>query len=337
MGVSVQDVAKLAGVSPSAAGRILHGGRFSIRIIEAEEAKIRAAAKAIGYEPTLADLQMARVRPYSILLAMPEWFKISGDSLYFASVLEGAMTAAFNSGFNLSVAPVSSASNIVEIAMNGQHEGVVWTVFVDYGEGLKDLSAYGMPVVVLHGNGTGAPEGVVCYVGDNEQGVNLAVDHLVKLGHRNLAFVTYIGAVQREFRIRSCAFEETLARHGIVALPEIEIDVDKPAPIWRKLVDEGLTGVLCASEGLAGTVLRAAAAESLWLPDELSVVGFDSTFYCETTVPKMTSVYQPLYEMAYEAVRKLIETSWGFEDLGDHRTFDCRFDVRESTAPPVNI
>jgi LacI family transcriptional regulator len=94
--------------------------------------------------------------------------------------------------------------------------------------------------------------------------------------------------------------------------------------------------VIVVSEVLAGIVLREAAQERLWLPDQLSVVGFDSTAFCESTVPRLTAISQPLAAMAYDAVACLIDDRAMFAK-GDivSRVFPCGLDVRDSTGPPV--
>ena len=86
---------------------------------------------------------------------------------------------------------------------------------------------------------------------------------------------------------------------------------------------------------------RIAAALGLDLPRELSVVGFDSTDYCETTTPRLTAVRQPIHDMAACAANVLIDLIEGNAPAGDDSLpsstlFPCSLDVRGSTARPLS-
>jgi len=73
------------------------------------------------------------------------------------------------------------------------------------------------------------------------------------------------------------------------------------------------------------------------LPEELSVVGFDSTIRCDVVRPALTSVRQPIREMAAEATQILIDTIDGHVSSPVHSVHPCGFDVRESTTRPFSM
>jgi LacI family transcriptional regulator len=213
---------------------------------------------------------------------------------------------------------------------------VVWAVHTESVDGLARLDDFGVPVVALHADPVEVPPNVSSYSCDNAQGIDLAVEHLVQLGHTQIAFVNYADYPSREFRLREVALHESLSRRGLVNRPTVSTLPDRFDDGWRERVEAGLTAVVTASEAMGGWTLRSAAEEALWLPDQLSVIGFDSTFYCETTVPKLTAVRQPLREMAYAAVCAVLEGPPAYGEAA-HRVFRCDLDIRESTAPPMPV
>ena len=99
------------------------------------------------------------------------------------------------------------------------------------------------------------------------------------------------------------------------------------------------TALVCFSDYTAGVVLRACAAAGVVVPRDLSVVGFDSSPFCETTAPRLTSLHQPVERMAHAATTHLLslirEASEGSPSSPTVSSiYDCGLDVRESTAPP---
>jgi DNA-binding LacI/PurR family transcriptional regulator len=83
---------------------------------------------------------------------------------------------------------------------------------------------------------------------------------------------------------------------------------------------------------LAGRFLLRAAESGVVVPDQISVVGFDSTQYCDSTTPRLTAVKQPIREMAAHATRLLLDVIAEQTPSTSNVEFPCSFDVRESTA-----
>ncbi|HEY0867901.1 MAG TPA: LacI family DNA-binding transcriptional regulator [Fimbriimonas sp.] len=331
------EIAALAGVSPAVALRVLHGGRYSLRIPGDQADRIHQVAARLGYQPDAATIETHAGRAHSILFSMPVYYKVSGDSQYFANLLDGAMTAAFDRGCTLALAPIGSHANPLSALDTGRYDGIVWSMLESRDDVVEAARERAIPLVLLHAEKTCACTNTLSMGCDNVQGMELAVEHLAMLGHRNIAFVTYRNLDQPEFALRENAMAAAVRSKGLRPWPTIAYEADAVPGRWRGLAREGLTAIVCASEALAGAILREAAKEALWLPDELSVVGFDSTSYCETTMPKLTAVHQPLFNLGYDAVATLVERAMGFDSGSDHRLFPCTLDVRDSTAPPLSL
>ena len=103
-------------------------------------------------------------------------------------------------------------------------------------------------------------------------------------------------------------------------------------PEWL-LANKHYTGVVCWTERLAGRLLQLCAEYGISVPDQLSIVGFDSTQYCETTSPRLTAVRQPIFDMAAYAAESLLSMIEGNRPAQSSTIFPCSLDARGSTGP----
>jgi DNA-binding LacI/PurR family transcriptional regulator len=145
---------------------------------------------------------------------------------------------------------------------------------------------------------------------DGRAGVMLAVDHLVERGHRRIAWVgwqrgSYIGEDRRS------GWTDRMHEHGL-ATSRLSARGDDTLDFGRRaahalLDNEGPTAFVCVSDTVAMGVLRALAERGLQAGRDLAVVGFDDSLAAQVTTPALTSVRQPLEQVAVEIVRQLGE------------------------------
>jgi LacI family transcriptional regulator len=108
---------------------------------------------------------------------------------------------------------------------------------------------------------------------------------------------------------------------------------DKDATQWLTDKNRG-TAIVLRTENLASHIYGAAEKLGIRIPEDISVVGFDSTEFCDTLTPRLTAIHQPVRDLVYEAVSMLIKRIEGEELPNRTHLFPCNFDVRESTGPP---
>jgi DNA-binding LacI/PurR family transcriptional regulator len=184
---------------------------------------------------------------------------------------------------------------------------------------------------------TGEPVPGICTVNvDNRWGVAAAVKHLVKLGHRDIAFVA--GRLLGDIRQRRAAFVDTMKQLG-GNVPQGYIQQVRNDPAGGVAALEALTAlptpptaVIASTDVLAMGILHAANRLGLRVPEDLSVVGFDDIHLAAFTVPSLTTVHMPTAEMAAVAVREALEPSVDAEHVGEH-VIRPSFVVRKSTGP----
>ena len=201
------------------------------------------------------------------------------------------------------------------------------------------LVARGLPFVVIDPTAEPGPE--VSSVGaTNWSGGLAATEHLVELGHRRIAIITGPPALLCS-RARLDGYRAALERAGL----SLDDGLVKPGDFRVKAGYEQAkilfslrsrpTAIFAGNDLAALGVLRAAREVSLRVPEDVSVVGFDDIPLSAWSTPALTTVRQPLTEMAAVAVRTLLESANGTGPLGRRVELATDLVVRESTAPPA--
>ena len=332
MGVTIKEVAKAAGVSSAAVSRVLHGRGGNIRVSEIRAEQIRTVAAEMRYVPNALARSLRVSRTHSIGLLFENFSGIASGPLYIANLLDGVARTIFPRHYRLTILSEFDHDDLIGSLGDGRLDGVIWCKMARDGRVQDQIRACPIPIVAF--SGAGCELGVASVACDNRQGIELALDHLAGLGHRKILFVNE----REESDAPDCierreAFLEGAARRGIRG----------DAVCWSWDLDEfdrylrdggGHTAILAWSERCAAAVLEKAVSLGLELPRDLSVVGFDSTDFCETTRPRLTAVRQPVPAMAESAARTLISLIEGEPPSSLSTLFPCTLDIRGSTARP---
>jgi LacI family transcriptional regulator len=222
---------------------------------------------------------------------------------------------------------------------DGRFDGVLWCR-PDFGEAsLDSIQNASVPVVMMHVP-PGMAYGVPTFCADNDGAMRLVVEHLTSLGHERLAFVIDPISVHTvEGKARCQAFLNS-AKLADLPVPEVIVLEQDHSILGRYAAsDRPHTALVCFSDELAGYVLSSCDRLGVSVPHHVSVVGFDSSPFCETTTPRLTSVSQPVARIAQEATNHLLLLVHE-ADAGLPRSpmasciYDCGLDIRESTSSP---
>ncbi len=328
MGVTIKEVAAAAGVSSAAVSRVLHGGGGTIRVSEARADHIRTVARDLRYVPNALARSLRVNRTHTIGLLFENFAGLASGPLYIVSLLDGVARTIFPRHYRLTILSEFDHDNLFGSLGDGRLDGVIWCKMVRDERVLEQIRTCPIPIVAMNGAGNEGSPSVAC---DNRQGIELALDHLAHLGHRDLLFVNE----REEDAAPDCierreAFLNGAARRAMRAR-SVSLDWD----LSEFAAARGdATAVMGWSERCAGGILLRAAEAGLTLPRDLSVVGFDSTAYCETTRPRLTAVRQPIHEIASRAATTLIDLIEGNAPSSSSTLFPCSLDIRDSTARP---
>lgn len=325
---TIVDVAREAGVSFKTVSRVLNG---EPNVREPTRQRVLEAARALGYRanPYARNLRAAQSRLIAVYYSNPSRNYTSEIQI---GVLERCNAEGFNAIFEETGAGLGS---LVSLRGEPNLAGVILVPPLTEDEAiLQRLSAAGIPFVRL------APfpaEGEAGHVSmDDELAACEMTEYLISLGHRRIGFIA--GPEEHpQARLRGAGFRSALARHGIklapglVATGSFHFDSGLRAAETLLSASQPPTAIFASNDDMAAAVLAVAYRKGLRVPDDLSVAGFDDTPLASVVVPALTTVYQPIREMAAQATGIL----FGKAETGARSSFVLphRIVVRETTAP----
>lgn len=337
MAVTLRDVATRAGVSPVVVSRVLHNKASTVRVSEATAERVRAAAADLGYRVNVfaRNFRAQQSRMIGVLhgigFARPLF---DSGSRYFAALVDGIVNGAFQHGYSVTLCPTLLGQSPEDAMSDGRFDGLVWYSSHPSPECRQMLMRCSVPLVLVHAHAADFENRYPAVNCDNDQGIGLAVSHLLELGHQDVAFAYEDYTGNHETLARLEAFRRHMADHG---LPRSESDFIRSQ--WgQSELDSYLssgpahTAVICFTDQFAADFMRRAAIHNVRVPEDLSVVGFDSTGFCNEQRPALTSVFQPLAAMGERAIDLLAEAITGKLPEPLEVTLPCSFDVRGSTT-----
>jgi LacI family transcriptional regulator len=356
MPVTLRQVAALAGVSPVVVSRVLHNKALSIHVADQTAERVREAAKELGYRRnvTAVNFRAKQTMTIGMLHGMGSVIvPLEGGTKYLATLMDGIIAGTFSNGYSVLLCPQLLGQSPDDAMSDGRCDGLILFNVELVPENVEMLARCTLPLVLLHTPAWVFGQNVPSIICDNEQGIGLAMGYLLGMGHRRIAFVQDVaehsqgmilgklchehphasvppGITSRsyELSVRSKAFLENALHLGIEADASDVIHLSEA----HRIFEGGYTAALCFHDGVAGQVYELAAERGVRIPEDLSVVGFDSTSFCDGLRPTLTSVIQPLKAMGQQAAEMLVGLIRGEAIDPSDTVFPCGFQVRESVA-----
>jgi DNA-binding LacI/PurR family transcriptional regulator len=170
---------------------------------------------------------------------------------------------------------------------------------------------------------------------DNVQGAQLAVEHLLALGHRRIAYVSAVDRPKSN-ELRLAGYRCTLELDGLtfdpalILAPEAANDLERGWMVLDSVLGVGATAVFCYNDQTAIGLLMACRQRSVCVPHQLSVVGFDNIEPAIYTTPPLTTVHQPRTQLGQLAMQMTLDLLNG-QEVQD-QVLPCELVVRESTS-----
>jgi LacI family transcriptional regulator len=337
---TLKDVGRLAGVDASTASRVLRGdpGRYAS---SETRKRIEKAAKALRYRPNAWARGLRTRRTDAIGFIIPNL-----DNVGLSDVTHGIQFEAAASSRLVLVVEADTLSGdgggLREVYTRLLEEGVVDGLIAAFAtlddHFVSGLVERGIPLVLVNRRTSGVHGSVVV---DDHRGIELAVNHLVELGHRSIGYVGLAAQTDTAQR-RALGFRDAIdaaaIRRGMApitaAAPTIAGGRAGFEDLFRSPLSERPTAVICSS--LLGAVgfLAEAKAAHIAVPDQLSVIAFNDHELAGYLDPPLTTVRMPNFRMGQEAVRMLVAAIEG-ESVGDVMIDESpAVVVRESTRPP---
>ena len=301
---TIFDVARLAGVSHQTVSRVINN-HASVR--ESTRERVRQAVAQLGYRPNVAARAMVGGRTRSVGLIT------TGSSDYGpASTVLGLLSAARAADYSVSLATaIDTEPESVQAAVDlvlGQHVEALVVVAsrqrtIDFLAGLS----LRLPVVVVESSGrTDRPSLSI----DQYAGSRLATEHLISLGHREIAHVAGPpDAMDATERVRG--WRDAMAEHGLVARRPLEGDWTPGSGyrIGTLLTQRStrFTGLVVANDQMSLGCIHALAEQGIRVPEDVSVVGFDDIPEAEHFAPPLTTMRQDFRQLGTDILTAVLD------------------------------
>ena len=342
---TIRDVARESGYSASTVSIVLNSAPLSRYIPSDTKERIQTAARRLGYRPNplARSLRSQRSNVIGVMV-----FDITDP--FCTPILRGLENSLYQANFLSFLADAHNEPHrferYLEMLLDRRVEGLVvianW-LMTDI-KLLADLTERQIPTVIA-GRAFDI-ENVSTVSVDNEGGACLALEHLYRLGHREIAFLrgpkTLASSGQRWKGIRSFAQSAGLRLDPkrIAELPESldpNSSFEAGAQLTMELLRNGksFTALMAYDDVTALGALRALKNKGLRVPDDCSVVGFDDVAQASLSVPSLTTVRQPMEAMGSMSVGLILDAIKAVHQKLDipavRRKIPAELVVREST------
>jgi len=319
---TLKDVAREAGVSIAAVSYSLNGGGT---ISEEARVRVREVAQRLGYRPNRSAQAVRTGRSTTLGLVVPDL-----NNPYYPALAQSFERAARQAGYTVVLIDTSGSTSeeVVGIRLleNQGVAGAVWCQTAH--EPVGKASDYNMPIVVI-----GSPEIHFDNVmADDSAGGRLAAQHLLKLGHKRIG-VLGGASVPAGKNDRVTGFLAEIGQQAAVVWDvQTPYAIDLDGKALEHLERREVTAVMCGNDLIAIGVLRAARQLGIRVPEELSVVGFDDIPWASIVTPALTTINQPVGEMAAVALTLLLDRLAEPERPVRHFKVGVTLVERDSTA-----
>jgi LacI family transcriptional regulator len=332
---TLKEVAQAAGVSVAAVSKVLNGRGQNIRVGDDRAEVIREVASRLRYHPNALASSLRMSRTDTVGLIWESMQSIADGPLYYVYLLDGVSRMLFARHYRLTILPELPEGDSVRRIGDGRLDGAIWCKMPSDDEFIEALSHSQFKIVGM--NCPAAPNGeYVSVTCDNEGGSELVVDHLYRLGHRKILFALDQGwETAPDAHARLTGFKSAMAKRGLcVESGDVVVwQIKQPEVAEWFTTQTSHTAIFAWHDGLASAILKQSKTAGIRVPEDLSVAGFDSTVFCDSTTPRLTSVRQPIIEMAECAAILLLGLIEDAQVTPTH-IFPCTLDVRNSTSFP---
>ena len=335
---SIYEVARAAGISVATVSRVLND-KGPVRAETRQ--RVLAAVEQLGYVPHSAARSLSTRRTMSIGVLLPDM-----HGAFFGEIVRGIDLAARAAGYHLLVS--GSHSDAAETAallqtLHGRVDGLILMTPALGRAWLDKVLPRRVPVVLLNprsepkatsdvverstgepgGRGTnprsepaaGDDDGAAgrhdSLSIDNRLGARLAVEHLIGLGHRSIAFVGG-PAGNADAAERLAGYREALEQGGLPIVPRLEMAGDfgeesgLQAGAKMAALTPHPTAIFAANDAMAIGCLAAMRERGLRVPEDVSLVGFDDVPIARYLTPALTTVQVPIAELGKQAMARLL-------------------------------
>ncbi|ENM5741819.1 LacI family DNA-binding transcriptional regulator [Vibrio metoecus] len=328
---TINDVCKLAGVSKATVSRVLNEtGQVKAQTREV----VLAAMQQLGYQPNSLAQALATNTTNSIGLVLPHF-----ESSYFGSILFEAEQGAQQAGKKLLVVNSKNSEQgekeaVATLAAQRCDAILLYSRHLSEVQLLELQQQYSPPLVILNRR-LHHPQ-LHSFGLDQTQIAQLAMQHLLNLGHRDIACITS-PLVSETGKIRYQVYQQALHEQGIE--PDLAWTAEGDNTLlggyqaMQQLLQQriSMTAVFACNDDMALGAMRAMHEHGIHVPKQVSLIGIDNEPAAAFAIPSLSSVSLPIGELTQQAISLAIEIANKKPQDAQHRLYQGCLIAREST------
>ncbi|EHI70859.1 LacI family DNA-binding transcriptional regulator [Streptococcus ictaluri] len=309
MVAKLTDVAALAGVSPTTVSRVINKkGYLSQKTVD----KVTKAMRDLGYKPNNLARSLQGKSAQLIGLIFPNI-----SNVFYAELIEHLEIELFNHGYksiicNSENKPEKERDYLEMLAAN-QVDGIISS---SHNLGINDYERVEAPIVAFDRN---LAPNIPIVSSDNFEGGRLAAKTLQKHGCQSILMITGNDHSDSPTGLRQLGFNYQLQKKAdIVKLPKELSTIRREIEIKSILATQNPDGIFASDDLTAILIMKIAKDMQLRIPEDLKIIGYDGTTFTENYFPQLTTIKQPIDEIAKLCVEVLLKKINGQKTSKDY-------------------
>lgn len=324
---TIVDVARLAGVTPTTVSRVINNRGY---ISEKTKKRVQEAMDELGYQPNEIARSLTKQKSNTIGVIVPH---ISHP--YFAKLISNLENEAAKKDYKIilcnSKEKAEKEKQYLDMCKSNRVAGII--ICSGNVESNK-INTGGIPVVLLEKNFEEGKLGIQC---DNYQGGKIATEHLIECGCKKILHLS--GVIDEEMPAdnREKAFIDVCSKNEIeYFIKKYDIDTYNQMNYYDYIKAalneiEGVDGIFASSDLIAAQVIQVCNEIKIRIPEDIKLVGFDDVDISQLTTPRITTVHQPIKEMARLSI-ELIDAKYNNIEVNEKTILSIKLIIRESTV-----
>ncbi|TAJ11471.1 LacI family transcriptional regulator [Marinilabiliaceae bacterium JC017] len=304
--ITINDIAKELGVTPSTVSRALAG---NTRVSEKTRKLVADKAQEMGYEPNVMAASLRKGKSDTIGLVVPRI-----NRHFFSNVISGVEEVLNPAGYNLVICQTGEDAEkerkAVATLLRNRVGGIILSLSVQTGlfDHLDEVVSRKVPLVQFDRINPDVEGDKI--VNDNFSGAYMAVRHLLEEGYRHIVhFAGDLGL--RAYAERFDGYKKAMEEAGLEVLPSMvfENTITRDAgyeAMGKLLADQKADAVFCAGDYSALGAIECLKAKGVKIPGDFGVVGYANEPFAELMYPSLTTVEQNAFVMGNKAASAMI-------------------------------
>ena len=307
---TIVDVAKIAGVTPTTVSRVINNRGY---ISEKTKKKVFEAMKELNYQPNEIARSLTKKKTNTIGIIVPH---ISHP--YFSKLISNLENQASKKGYKImlcnSKEEVKKEQEYLDMFKSNRVAGIV---LCSGNVEASKINVGDTPIILLEKNFENGYLGIQC---NNYQGGKIATEHLIDSGCKRLLHFSGIIDEHMPADNREKAFIDVCEKNEIeYFIKKYDLNIYNNMNYYDYIKETlisipNIDGIFASSDLIAAQVIQVCNELNIDIPREIKLVGFDDVDISKLTTPQITTIHQPIMEMAKEAIN-FIDKKINNEDI----------------------